>query len=133
MVEARLTVADRQTSTVAPRGGSQTNSSFSRSGLLNLRVFRDGSRYVIAAAGELDLSTAQVLEAELRKAESSDAERIVVDLSDLVFMDSAGPNLLLRAEARSRSDSNRLRVVAGPPRIQRVFELTKTDRVLPFL
>ncbi len=73
------------------------------------------------------------LEAELRAAEATDAKRIVLDLSGLNFMDSRGLGALLEAQARSRRDSNRLRIVRGPRRIQRVFELTNTQELLPFL
>ena len=112
---------------------AERESEANNQGLLRLHVSRHGPRYVIAVSGELDLSTVEAVDTELRRAESSDAQRIILDLSALTFMDSSGPNLLLRAQARSRADSNRLKLVSGPPRIQRVFELTKTDTILPFL
>lgn len=90
-------------------------------------------RYVIAPAGELDVSTAATLEAELAMAEASDVKRIVIDLGGLTFMDSTGLRLLLQADARSRANSNRLRLVRGSRRVQKVFELTNTEDALPFL
>ena len=48
-------------------------------------------------------------------------------------MDLTGLRVLLAASGRSWANSNRLRVVRGPRTIQRVFEVTGTDAVLPFI
>ena len=101
--------------------------------LLTVETSRDADRYVIVAAGDLEMSTAARLDAELRAAEATDTKRIIIDLSGVTFMDATGLRLLLQAHARSRADSNRLRLIRGPRRVQRVFELTNTDRMLPFL
>ena len=69
----------------------------------------------------------------MRRAEATDAKRIVIDLSAVTFMDSSGLKSLLQAQARSQADSNRLRLVRPPRRVQRVFELTNTEGLLPFL
>lgn len=101
--------------------------------LLSTEVSHHEDRYVVAPRGELDLSTVGALEAEIRAAEASDAKRIVIDLSGLTFMDSTGLHLLLLAYARSRENSNRLRLVRGTDRVQSVFRMTDTERILPFL
>ena len=101
--------------------------------LLEVDAARQEERYVIALRGDLDASTADAVEAALSEGEASDAEQIVVDLSDLSFLDSTGLRVLLQATARSESDSNRLRLVRGPRRVQRVFELTNTAAEMPFL
>ena len=101
--------------------------------LLTVETGRCEGRYVVAAAGDVDASTSKRLEEALKTAEASDARRIVLDLSEVTFLDSTGLDLLLRAQARSRADSNRLRLVRGPRRVQRVFELTNTEELLPFL
>lgn len=102
-------------------------------GLLEIHVARHGDRYVIAALGELDLSTVDAFVHAVREAEATDASRIVLDLSALTFMDSSGLKALLEAHTRSQTDSDRLRVIRGPRRVQRVFELTGADAALPFL
>jgi anti-sigma B factor antagonist len=93
---------------------------------------RDGVMRTIRAEGELDLATAEDLERELRRVESSDALSIVLDLSRLQFIDSTGVRLLIKADMRSRADSNRLTLLRGPKAVQRVFELTGILDRLPF-
>ena len=101
--------------------------------LLSVHVTRDEHRLAITPIGELDMSTAGKLDDAVRAAEATDAKRIVIDLSEVTFMDSTGLKLLLEAGARARANSNRLRLVRGSRRVQRVFELTKTEEILPFL
>ena len=101
--------------------------------LLSVEVARDEHRLAIIPMGDLDMSTAGKLDDAVRAAEATDAKRIVIDLSEVTFMDSTGLKLLLEAGARARANSNRLRLIRGSRRVQRVFELTKTEEILPFL
>ncbi|MEA2157468.1 MAG: anti-sigma factor antagonist [Solirubrobacteraceae bacterium] len=101
-------------------------------GELELTSGREGDVHTIVIAGELDVATAGRVERRLIEAEASDAAAIVLDLSGLTFMDSTGVRLVLSAHARSRADSNRLRLIRGPAAVHRVFELSGVDDTLPF-
>lgn len=101
--------------------------------LLSVHVTRDEDQLAITPTGDVDMSTAGKLDDAVRTAEATDAKRIVIDLSEVTFMDSTGLKLLLEAGARARANSNRLRLIRGSRRVQRVFELTKTEEILPFL
>lgn len=105
----------------------------SRPGELLVSSWRDGDVHTIALAGELDLATAERVERELRRVESTDARSIVVDLSALAFMDSTGIRILVAADRRSRADSERLALRRGPAAVQRVIELTGLTDLLPFM
>ena len=48
----------------------------------------------------------------------------MIDLRELEFMDSTGLTLLTRWSLGSERDGYDLALVAGPDRIQRLFELT---------
>ena len=101
-----------------------------RKGLLSVRTVHDGDACVVTPTGELDMDTGDLLDEELAKAEASGARRIVLDLSELTFMATSGMRLVLRADARSRADSNRLRLVRGSRRVQRVFQLAGMESQL---
>ena len=73
--------------------------------------------------GELDLATAPIVEAELAELWSVGFMRIVLDLRDVCFLDSAGVRLLLTWHAHSAADGLVFEVISGPPRVQRVLEV----------
>jgi anti-anti-sigma factor len=103
-----------------------------RFGFLELRTERHADEHVIALTGELDLNGAERVTQALLCAESTDARRIVLDLSNLRFIDSTGIRLILAADARSRQDGDRLALIRGPLAVQRVFELTGIVHLMPF-
>jgi anti-sigma B factor antagonist len=93
---------------------------------------REGAAYVVRVAGELDLATATALRDELHRAELTDAARIVLDLSSLDFIDASGVQVVLEADARSRVDGGRLRIVRGPEHLHRVLVMVGVADRLPF-
>ena len=103
-------------------------------GTFGVRSARDADVHTISLAGELDLATAGEVQRELERVEATDARRIVLDLSELTFMDSTGVRLVVRANARSRDadGDGRLELVRGPHNVQRVFELCGVVELLPF-
>jgi anti-anti-sigma factor len=103
-----------------------------RFGALDIQCERDGDRVVIALAGELDMHSSGRVADELHSAEATDADRIVLDLSRLEFMDSSGLRVIVHADARSRCNGDRLELIRGPAAVQRVFELTALLDRLPF-
>jgi anti-anti-sigma factor len=84
----------------------------------------------VVLTGELDISTAQRLEDDLRRVESEQPELIALDLQRLTFMDSTGLRLLISADARAREDRRRLVIVQGNEMVQRVMRLTRLDERL---
>jgi anti-sigma B factor antagonist len=87
------------------------------------QVTRDGDIY-LHPAGDLDLSTAPVLEDHIKRARATGAKRVVVDLSRLDFMDSTGITLVTRYHNEARRDGFDFALVKGTPRVMRLFELT---------
>jgi anti-anti-sigma factor len=81
-------------------------------------------------SGELDISTAQLLEDDLHRVEAERPELIVLDLRDLAFMDSTGLRLLIMADARAKEEGRRLAIGRGNEMIQRVLHLTRLDERL---
>lgn len=78
----------------------------------------------LALIGELDLSSALVLDEELRRAEETDAAELVLDLSGLRFVDSTGIRLILGAHTRASRDGRRFKIVEGNAAVQRILRLT---------
>jgi anti-sigma B factor antagonist len=95
---------------------------------LEIQTVAQGTTRVVTVEGELDLGGCPELEAALNEAESSDVERIVLDLSEVNFIDSTGIALLIAAMRRSEQDSDRLRLVPSKSEaVQRLIELCGLD------
>jgi anti-sigma B factor antagonist len=101
---------------------------------LDYQTTTDGTVAVIAATGELDLSGAAVLEAELERLDDDpELGTVVLDLSGLEFMDSSGLRLIVLADMRARDAGRRFALVRGPDTVHRVFEITRMSERLDFV
>jgi anti-anti-sigma factor len=98
-----------------------------------MRSFHHGDTHVIRLAGELELTTVDTVEHELRRVELTWAHTIAIDLRRLTFIDSAGMRLLLQAAHRSSQGTNRLVLTRGTEAVQRVFEICDVAARLPFV
>ena len=109
-----------------PGGGDETERNVER---LSVRVEpATAGASVVSLSGELDLSTIPRVESRLFE-EMRSADRLVVDLSRLSFIDSSGIGLLIKA---FRSTEGSLHVViARESQVERVFTLAGIDRALP--
>jgi anti-anti-sigma factor len=102
-------------------------------GELSIRLEEDSGTQVLALYGELDLSSAEVLDSTLRSVEAREPSGILIDLSGLQFIDSSGLAVLIDATTRSREDSDRLALLRGPDDVDRLFKLTGLTEHLPFV
>jgi anti-sigma B factor antagonist len=86
----------------------------------------DQATTVIACAGELDLSTAPQLKWRLVDALEAGLSAIVVDLGDVVFMDSTALGVLVGVR-RSLDVGARLAVVCTHPAVVNIFQVAGLD------
>ena len=87
-------------------------------------------RYRIALRGELDVSTASTFSAALSDSRIRQCHTLLIDLSELTFMDSTGLSALLVGEMHARTRGQRFAVVRGPRHVQELFRLTGVDHFL---
>lgn len=87
---------------------------------------------VLALAGDLDIASAPALKRHLDDAATTGSGRVVVDLSEVEFLDSTGLRVLLTARQRLHERGQELRLRPGPPVVQRLFELTQTAELFQF-
>ena len=100
---------------------------------LSVRTTSEGGFRRLTPTGELDLATAPLLESAFDAVfRDDDAVMIVVDLTELSFMDSSGIHLLIRM-SRACADVDRLRVVNGSRAVQRMLDLTGVRARLPII
>ncbi|MFJ2606235.1 anti-sigma factor antagonist [Streptomyces sp. NPDC091279] len=80
-----------------------------------------GAFTVVEAAGEIDLSTADLLAEHLSAATTGPGPDVLVDLRRVSFLDCSGLRVLCRAESRARERQGRLRLVSTDPRVRRLL------------
>jgi anti-anti-sigma factor len=103
------------------------------SGPLSIRQTRKDGVHRLTPIGELDLATAPLVKTAFEAVLRDDgAEMIVVDLTELSFMDSTGIQLLLRMCAACE-DTDRLRVINGSRQVARVLDITGVSARLPII
>ena len=102
-------------------------------GPLSVRETREGGVHRLTPVGELDLATVPLLESAFDAAFADDAvDIIVVDLTELSFMDSTGIHLLLRMQVAC-DDAARLRVINGSRAVQRILDVSGVRAHLPII
>lgn len=89
-----------------------------------------GDEARITVGGELDRLVAERFSRALRDAELSGAKRVVLDASELTFMDSAGLALVLQAARRAGGHGRQLVVTGPPPQIRRLLEIAAMGHLI---
>jgi anti-sigma B factor antagonist len=92
----------------------------------------DRDRVVVRVAGELDMAAAPAVAAAVDELLGARFARVVIDLSDLSFLDSAGVHMLVSVHHAAAERTCELSLVRGPRNVQRVFELTGADSMFAF-
>ena len=91
----------------------------------------DGAAGVLLPSGELDLATAPALRAQIGVFfEEHPGQQLVLDLSDVTFVDSTVLGVLVRAVRIAEQAGSSLAVRNPAAAIRRVFELTGLNRML---
>jgi anti-anti-sigma factor len=91
---------------------------------------RDGG-YLVAVAGELDLASVPELRAALEAAAQSGLP-VVLDVSDVTFIDSTALGALLRANDELASDGPGMVLVCPGGPVRRLLMLTRLEDRLTF-
>jgi len=89
----------------------------------------DGTR-LVTLGGELDLSTAGAEVRELLDECADSACHVVLDMSGVTFIDSAGLGLLVRTHKRLRAVNRRLVTLNPHTNVQRTLKLSGLDQIL---
>ena len=100
-------------------------------GLLTIQSEPQDARFV-SLHGELDLANAKALEDEFIRIEATSVSRIVLDLSELEFIDSTGLAMIVKADRRAKNDGHVLRVLRPLGQVGQAFELSGLDELLAF-
>jgi anti-sigma B factor antagonist len=89
---------------------------------------RDGAA-VVTPVGDVDLTASPVLRQELKKVQGSRPQRLIVDLSQVPYMDSSGVATLVEAMKTANQNRTRLVLCGMQPKVRSIFEIARLDTV----
>lgn len=90
---------------------------------------QSGDRTVIEVKGEIDVYTAPALREEISSLVDAEHTTIVVDLTQVSFMDSTGLGVLVGALKKVRTLGGDLSLVINEEKILKVFRITALTQV----
>ncbi len=99
---------------------------------LTIDVTSTPDAHTIVLTGEADLLGTPKIEAAIKDAYTSRAKLIVIDLSNLTFIDSSGLHALAVGHQQCQAGGQEMRIIPGPANVQRLFEITGMNETLPF-
>lgn len=99
---------------------------------LRIALSESGTSTTVHLEGELDLAEEQEVRDAVRATLKRRPVRLVVDLSRLSFIDSSGVHVLIETTQQCAAQDTDLRIVPGPPSVNRIFEICDLTHRLPF-
>lgn len=101
-----------------------------RSGRFTVTPRRDEDFLVLHVCGDLDVLTAPTLGTHLDVAFTTSPPVLIVDITDVSFLSSAGISLLVETHRLTERGGISLRVVADSPATSRVLRMMRIDEVI---
>ncbi|HOO17507.1 MAG: STAS domain-containing protein [Phycisphaerae bacterium] len=83
---------------------------------------------VVRVSGEVDLRTSPQMREVLLRVAHKNPKRLIVDLSDVSYMDSSGVGTMVEIKRLVERGGGRLVLAGLQPRVRSVFEVTQLDR-----
>jgi anti-sigma B factor antagonist len=98
---------------------------------LTLEARETDGRTVVAVGGEIDVYTAPRLRDTITSLIAGGAHHLVIDLSDVEFLDSTGLGVLVGGLKKVRSHDGSLKLVCAEERLLKIFRITGLSKVFP--
>jgi anti-sigma B factor antagonist len=95
---------------------------------ISVQVVTSPGHTEVRVGGEIDMLTAPRLGAYLTRAIDNDPRRLIVDLTDVSFIDSSGLHVLVRAA--NRIGTSAFGIITRRDNVLRVFSISGIDRII---
>lgn len=93
---------------------------------MDLQVEIKSGIMIVRPAGEMDLAVADVMRSALEKGldQNPGIKDIIVNLSQVTYIDSSGLGVLLGRYKRVSRSGGRMFIVGAPPQVRRIIEMS---------
>ena len=92
---------------------------------------RDDGADVLSLGGELDLDSAPELEAAFAKISAQPPDRLLIDLAECEFIDSAGLAALFHGARGLRHRGGSIRIACPEGNLRELLRITAIDQTIP--
>lgn len=93
---------------------------------------RQEERVVVAVSGDVDLYSAPGLRSAILAAAIGPSCGLVIDLSQVTFMDSSALGVLVGASKRAQSEGAWMKLICPDDRLLKLFQITGLVKVFDF-
>jgi anti-anti-sigma factor len=100
-------------------------------GGLGVKLEQEGERVLVRLSGHLDLTSTDAFDAGLRRAVRWSDFGVVLDLSGVTFIDSAGLHALIGAWTLCLTSRRELVVLSASEQVKQMIELSGLEDLLP--
>lgn len=96
---------------------------------MTIQCEQRGGATVVSPVGDVDLTGSPALRTELKRVLGGRPERVVVDLSQVPYMDSSGVATLVEAMQICRKNGMKLVLCGLQSKVKSIFEIARLDTV----
>jgi anti-sigma B factor antagonist len=96
---------------------------------LTIATRQAAGRTVVSVAGEIDVYTAPRLREEITELVAAGTYDIVIDMSEVEFLDSTGLGVLVGGLKKVRAHDGSLQLVCNQDRLLKIFRITGLAKV----
>ncbi len=100
--------------------------------LLKIETRSEGSYLIVSLTGDFDVESSEELKNEVRKKLSSSTPNVVMDLTNVSYVDSSGLGTLIALQKDARFNGGSLCIVGASSQIKRVMKMTNLYRLFTF-
>jgi anti-anti-sigma factor len=97
--------------------------------MFGVHVHEADGTTVVVVEGEVDIATVEAVRQALKRT----AGPLLLDLSGVTFLDTSGLRLVVEQDRDAKATGRPFSIVAGPPEVQRLFDIAGLRDRLPFV
>lgn len=98
---------------------------------MELTERRAGKAVIVAAAGRIDMATADPLRQRIIPLVNEAGSVVVLDFAGVDYISSAGLRVLMLAAKEAKNSGSKIAVAALQPLVNEIFEISRFNKVLP--
>ncbi|MBC3899173.1 MULTISPECIES: STAS domain-containing protein [Acetobacterium] len=93
-------------------------------------IIETGKTSMVSIKGEIDIYSIEKFRASIEKEIMTQATQIILDCSELSYMDSTGMGVLIELRNKSKEMGQRIIMMNPRPNIKKLLSLTGVDKII---